>query len=466
MDSKIFPAKEKINTREHYLKIKQYLPVKTAGSIIYHRGGTTHTRDDTDVELDFRQESNFAYLSGVEAAGFHIVIVLETDTIYLVRPDIPKIEQLWKGIPEPDTALMKKYNVDHILLDTQLKQFLQHLEPTVILTLDITNIDYDRYIPMGFEKRIDRNHLKAAIHEARLTKFPWEISLLRYAAQMSSHAHMNLMSYCGDKFRHNQRINEAELEARFRWICSKNGLLRQCYIPIIASGSRAAVLHYTQNDKLIPNDQHALVLVDAGGEYRCYGSDVTRTFPVSTRFSDEAKTIYDIVLKAQNAVLARLKPGVFWKDMHDLVVHILCHELVKIGVLIGEEEELLQLQVYRAFYFHGTGHSVGLDCHDVGGKYINIMENTRKGIPLHLLQKPLDENMVLTVEPGLYFNDVSIDVWTKNPGYKHYFDMDKINQYRVIGGVRIEDTVLITCDGIENFTVAPKQTQDIEALMH
>ncbi|CEP07981.1 hypothetical protein [Parasitella parasitica] len=464
MNKTIFPVKEKINTREHYLKVKQYLPpAKIAGGILYHRGGTTHTRDDTDVELDFRQESNFAYLSGVEAAGFHIVIVLETDTIYLVRPDIPKMEQLWKGIPEPDAALLERYSVDHILLDTQLKQFLHHLEPTVILTLDITNIDHDIYIPIAFEKRINRDHLKAAIHEARLIKFPWEISLLRYAAQMSSHAHMSLMSYCGQKYRQGQRINEAELEARFRWICSKNGLSRQCYIPIIASGPRAAVLHYTNNDKLIPNNQHALVLADAGGEYRCYGSDVTRTFPVSTRFSDEAKAIYDIVLKAQNAVLARLKPGVFWKDMHDLVVHILCNELVKIGILVGEEEELLQLGVYRAFYFHGN---VGLDCHDVGGKDTNIMENTRKGFPLHLLQKPLDENMVITVEPGLYFNNVSIDAWTKNPDYKRYFDMEKIDQYRVIGGVRIEDTVLITRDGIENFTIAPKQTQDIEALMH
>lgn len=298
MGSRTFPSKEKINTRKHYLKVKQNLPAESG--IIYHRGGITHTRDDTDVELDFRQESNFSYLTGVEAAGYHIVIVLESDTIYLIRPDIPKAEQLWKGIPEPDAALMEKYNVDHILLDTQLKEFLKHLEPKTIFTLDITNVDYTSYIPNEFEKRIDREHLKAAIHEARLTKFPWEISLLRYAAHISSHAHMNLMSYCGEKYRQGQRINEAELEARFRWTCGKNGLSRQCYIPIIASGPRAAVLHYTDNDKIIPNDQHALVLVDAGGEYRCYGSDVTRTFPASTKFSNEAKTIYNIVLKAQN----------------------------------------------------------------------------------------------------------------------------------------------------------------------
>lgn len=294
----LFPSKERINTREHYLKIKKYLLAKDG--IIYHRGGTTHTRDDTDVELDFRQESNFSYLSGVEAAGFHIVMVLETDTIYLIRPNRPKAEQLWKGIPEPDAALMEKYNVDHILLDSQLKDFLKRLKPKAIFALDFTDMDYDNYVPVEYENRVDRSRLKSAIHEARLTKFSWEISLLRYAAHISSHAHMSLMAYCGEKYRQNQEINEAELEARFRWVCGKNGLSRQCYIPIIASGPRAAVLHYTDNDKIIPNHQHALVLVDAGGEYRCYGSDVTRTFPVSAKFSPEAKTIYNIVLKAQN----------------------------------------------------------------------------------------------------------------------------------------------------------------------
>lgn len=293
-----FPSKERINTREHYLKIKKHLAAKSG--IIYHRGGTTHTRDDTDVELDFRQESNFSYLTGVEAAGYHIVMELEEDMIYLIRPDRPKAEQLWKGIPEPDEALLEKYNVDCILLDTQLKDFLKDLKPSVIFTLDFTDIDYDHYVPMEYKSKVDRSRLRSAIHEARLTKFAWEITLLRYAAHISSHAHMSLMAYCGEKYRQKQEINEAELEAKFRWVCGKNGLSRQCYIPIIASGPRAAVLHYTDNDKIIPSHQHALVLVDAGGEYRCYGSDVTRTFPVSTKFSHEAKTIYNIVLKAQN----------------------------------------------------------------------------------------------------------------------------------------------------------------------
>jgi Xaa-Pro dipeptidase len=117
----------------------------------------------------------------------------------------------------------------------------------------------------------------------------------------------------------------------------------------------------------------------------------------------------------------------------------------------------------------GTGHSVGLDCHDVGGKDIGILGNSykgRKGRPLDLnFNRALEENMVVTVEPGLYFNNVSIDVWTNNPSYKKFYNIEKINQYRVIGGVRIEDTVLVTAHGHDNFTIVPKEVVDIEAIM-
>ncbi|KAI8051418.1 peptidase M24, structural domain-containing protein [Gilbertella persicaria] len=454
---------KKINTRLHYFKIKKYLPVTNSG-VIYHCGGISHTRDDTDVELDFRQESNFFYLSGVESsAGYHILISTESDAIYLVRPTISPTEQLWKGIPQTDQELLDTYDVDHIIQADQITQLLKDIDPTIIYTLNTTDTSA---IPQPFKKQLNIAVLKAAIYEARLTKFPWEISLLRYAAHISSHAHIDLMTTLGNKTKSD--VYEAELEAKFRWVCSRNGLPRQCYIPIIASGPRAAVLHYTDNNKRIPiDDPHALVLVDAGGEYRCYGSDVSRTFPASGKFSKEASTIYNIVLKAQNAILDCIKAGVFWKDMHQLVVRTLCQGLRQIGILVGEEEELIRLNIYRAFYFHGTGHSVGLDCHDVGGKGIGILKTggIKGGISLEHFDRPLEENMVVTVEPGLYFNDVSIQLWTQNREYQSYFNMDKINQYRVVGGVRIEDTIVITRSGHDNLTIAPKQVSDIEAIM-
>ncbi|KAI9483989.1 MAG: peptidase M24, structural domain-containing protein [Benjaminiella poitrasii] len=390
-------------------------------------------------------------------AGYHIVLFLDLDEIYLVQPTVSPYEQLWKGTPDTAEKLLERYDVDHIITETELSTKLLS-DVSIIYTLDITDTSL---IPSQLESCIDKSLLKAAIDESRLTKSPWEISLLKYSAHISSHAHMALMTLCGANTKLPLVINEAELEARFRWICARNGLSRQCYIPIIASGPRAAILHYTNNDKAIPiNDPHTLVLVDAGGEYKCYGSDVTRTFPFGGKFSDEAKTIYNIVLSAQNAVLKCIRPGIYWRDMHNLVVRMLSRGLIQTGILVGHEDEIIQFGIYRAFYFHGTGHSVGLDCHDVEGIY------SRKGFPLELLDnRPLEENMVITVEPGLYFNDVSIRLWTENPVYQKYFNMQRLNRYRVVGGVRIEDTILITSDGHENLTIVPKEIDDIEALM-
>ncbi|KAI8056415.1 peptidase M24, structural domain-containing protein [Thamnidium elegans] len=460
MTFNVFPLPARLPTRLNYLKLKENLSPIPTNALIYLRGGNIKRRDDTDIELDFRQESNFFYLSGVEKAGFHIIISLTIDRIFLVPPTVLPVEQLWKGTPDTNTELLDKYDADFILTEEQIEEFIIDTKPNVIYTLDTSDAGY---IPERYRDKIDAIRLRAAINESRLTKLPWEISMIRYATHISSHAHMALMSLCGS--RRKEIVYEQELEAKFRWICSRNGLNRQCYIPIIASGPRASVLHYTDNDKIIPGGPHALVLVDAGGEYKCYGSDVTRTFPVSGVFSNEAKTIYNIVLKAQNAVLERIKPGVYWRDMHSLVVQTLCHELVQIGLLVGKEEELIKVGVYRAFYFHGTGHSVGLDCHDVGGHRLGIFEHPEPAESELDLNRALEENMVVTVEPGIYFHSVSIDMWANNRNYAHYFNMKKINQYRSVGGVRIEDTILITADGHENFTIVPKEVQDIEALM-
>ena len=290
-----FPIPIKIPTREGYAKVKKYLNISTDKcSVIYHRGKVTRTRDDTDVELDFRQESNFFYLTGVELAGYHLLIFLQSDEIYLVPPTVSSTEQLWKGTPLSNEELLKKYDADHILTEKRLTKLFSSSNFDTIYTLDTADLSF---IPSQHRRNIDTTQLREALNEARLTKLPWEISLLRYSAHISSHAHISLMSHCGSS---KGQLYEGELEARFRWVCAKNGLARQCYIPIIASGPRAAVLHYTDNDKLIPSSDHTLVLVDAGGEHKCYGSDVTRTFPIKGKFSDEAKTIYNIVLSAQN----------------------------------------------------------------------------------------------------------------------------------------------------------------------
>ncbi|ORY93931.1 peptidase M24, structural domain-containing protein [Syncephalastrum racemosum] len=446
---------KKIPTKQHCLRVKRLLQLDPEDSaIIYHRGGIQSMRDDTDVELDFRQESNFFYLTGVEEAGFHVVIDLQTETVHLIPPTIPDYEKLWKGPSDAPAVLLDRYDADTIVREADLPQLLCAIQPDIIFTLDITDTSaLEGLLPKA---TLNVSALPVAIHEARLLKFPHEIQLIRRAVHMSSHAHVSLMQHA------RPRLYEWELEARFRWACARNGLKWQSYLPIVASGPRTATLHYTKNDQLIPDTRHTLILVDAGGEYRCYGSDVTRTFPASGVFSPEAKTVYNIVLKVQETILSRLKPGVLWSDMHWLGVRILTQELIRIGIFKkANVSDVLLLT--RAFYFHGTGHSVGLDVHDVGGRSAGIV--SVRGAPSFDISRPLEKDMILTVEPGLYFNDISLASWAKDERFNAYVDWDVVNRYRVTGGVRIEDTVRITEDGIENMTLVPKSVSDIEALM-
>ncbi|OBZ85211.1 putative Xaa-Pro aminopeptidase PEPP [Choanephora cucurbitarum] len=436
-----------IPSKQHYLRVKQLLDYEH-NSVIYLKGKQESTRDTTDVELEFRQESYFFYLTGVDEPGFQVLIDLEKDTVYLVAPNVPEYDILWKGPSVDPNELLELYDIDQVIQEADISTLLNTLKPTTLYTLPTST-------PSITLCKINEHLLQPALDEARLIKFPWEIDIMRQVSHGSSEAHIALMR----QFR--PYMTEADVAALFRWVCAQNKIYRQAYLPIVASGPRAATLHYSKNNQRIPKGRHTLVLVDAGGEKYCYGSDITRTFPAHGRFSEEAKTIYTVVLKMQEAVLSTLRPGVYWHDLHKLSVEILCQELKRIGILIYDNlEELVQIGIPNAFYYHSLGHSVGLDVHDVGGRKKNLDESE------FLFSRPLEEHMVLTVEPGLYFNQTMLDIWTQYPGYQKYFDLEILRRYQEVGGVRIEDTVVITKYGHENLTTVPKQVHEIEALMN
>lgn len=149
------------------------------------------------------------------------------------------------------------------------------------------------FIPSLSSDQLNVVQLQLALNESRLIKFPWEIDMIRQVMHGSSKAHVHLIQ----KFK--PGMTEARLAALFCYACAQYDIYKQAYLPIVASGPRAATLHYSKNNQKIPYGPHTLVLVDAGGERSCYGSDITRTFPVTGKFSNESKTIYSIVLKMQ-----------------------------------------------------------------------------------------------------------------------------------------------------------------------
>jgi Xaa-Pro aminopeptidase len=204
----------------------------------------------------------------------------------------------------------------------------------------------------------------------------------------------------------------------------------------VGGGDNACILHYRENDQTL-NDGD-LLLVDAGCEYECYASDITRTFPVNGEFTSEQRAVYDVVLEANQAAIAKVKPGNHWNDPHTAAVRVVTQGLVKLGLLKGRVLALEKEGAYRKFFMHRTGHWLGMDVHDVGDYKIGDE------------WRVLEPGMVMTIEPGIY-------IAPNTRGVKKGF--------RGIG-VRIEDDVVVTRTGVEVLTSkAPKDPDEIEALM-
>ena len=271
--------------------------------------------------------------------------------------------------------------------------------------------------------------LEHALHDMRLFKSRAEADLMRESARIGARAHVRAMRACRPG-RHEYEIM-ADLVHEFRLANADTS-----YHPIVGGGVNGCILHYRENDAVLNDGE--LLLIDAGCEYQYYASDITRTFPVNGRYSPEQRALYDLVLDANLAAIARVRPGAHWNEPHEAAVHSLTAGLVRLGLLRGRVPALIKSQAYREFYMHRTGHWLGMDVHDVGDYKIGDE------------WRVLEPGMVLTIEPGLYLA----------PGLKRV-----PRRFRGIG-IRIEDDVLVTRDGCEVLThAAPKNPLEIEMLM-
>jgi Xaa-Pro aminopeptidase len=267
------------------------------------------------------------------------------------------------------------------------------------------------------------------VHEMRLVKSEEEIACMRQAATIAAQGHHAAMQAAGDG------VHEYEVEALLDYTFRRLGGSGPAYPSIVAAGANATILHYTTNDQLMRGED--LLLIDAGAEYGGYCSDITRTFPVGGRFGDAQRAIYDLVLRAQLAGIAAVRPGARVDAPHACAVEVLVDGLLALGLLTGDRQEIIGKELYRPFFMHRTSHWLGMDVHDVG-KY--KLEGTAR---------VLEAGMVLTVEPGLYIGPDRTDVEARYLGI----------------GVRIEDDVLVTADGHEVLSASvAKDPADIEAL--
>ena len=237
------------------------------------------------------------------------------------------------------------------------------------------------------------------------------------------------------------------------------------YTCICAAGHNGSVLHYGHAGE--PNSHEvrpdAMCLFDMGAEFLCYGSDITSTFPASGVFTPKQRVVYDAVLDATRAVEDAMRPGVSWRAMQTLAYERVLTKLKEGGLLVGEVADMMAVNLGATFMPHGLGHFLGIDTHDVGGYPAGTHRPAEAGYASLRTTRALAAGNYITVEPGCYFIDVLLDAALADPARAKFLVADRINEYRGFGGVRIEDDVLVTADGCENFTLAPRTVADVEA---
>ncbi len=402
-------------------------------------------RRNGDVNHDFRQDSDFHYLTGFDEPEAVAVISPPHPRhrfVLFVRPRDPAMEA-WNGPRAGIEGARRRYGADMAYPIARLEEVL----PDYLAASD--QLFYKMGRDAAFDERMIAmlNRLRAQgraglsapstlkdpaeiLSEMRLFKGPEELANLRKAIALTDQGHRAAMAAaCPGRF-------EFEVQAEMEQVFRAGGSPRLGYPSIVGSGANATILHYTQNDRRMKAGD--LLLIDAGTEFGYYTADVTRTFPVSGRFSPEQRAVYEVVLEAQEESIRKVRPGVSFQAVHDAAVEVLVEGCRKLGLLKGATKKLIRTNAFRLFYMHRTSHWLGMDVHDVG-KY-REGERWRK----------LEPGMVLTVEPGLYVAEGC----RKAPA-----------KYRGIG-VRIEDDVLVTKHGHEVLSgMIPQATGEVESMV-
>ncbi|MBI2785559.1 MAG: Xaa-Pro aminopeptidase [Legionella longbeachae] len=432
-----------ISQKEYQTRRKKLAQKLSEGSIAIIPAAHEALRNG-DAHFRFRQDSNFYYLTGFNEPDALLVIIAgsEPQSILFNRPRNLAEEQ-WTGkrLGQEgaliELGMQAAFSVEDISLE--LPKLLNGKSniyyafarnPEIEKTIMQAMVALKSQVRRGVKVPDQLSDLEPILGEMRLFKSDVELDLMCRAACISVKAHEQAMRRC--KYLEHEYQIEAELIYEF----SRQGCRSVAYDPIVGSGENACVLHYTENSKSLQRGD--LVLIDAGGEYENYAADITRTFPINGKFSPEQKNIYELVLKAQKAGIAAIKPGLPWNAIQQIILKILTAGLCELGILHGDVDELLAKEAYKPFYMHNSGHWLGLDVHDCGLYKMNDE------------WRPLEPGMVLTVEPGLYLS-------SNIPG------LDK--RWRGIG-VRIEDDVVVTKTGYEVLTGAlPVDVDEIEALM-
>uniref|UniRef100_A0A674NAG2 Xaa-Pro dipeptidase n=1 Tax=Takifugu rubripes TaxID=31033 RepID=A0A674NAG2_TAKRU len=400
-------------------------------SVVVLQGGEQKQRYCTDTDVLFRQESFFHWTFGVTEPDCYGAIDVDSGKSILFVPKLPESYAVWMGEIYPKEHYKEKYAVDevHYTCDVSVCKCRGQNTDSGSITRESSFEGISRF-------QVNNTLLHPVMVECRLIKTDMELEVLRYTNRVSSEAHKMVMKSVkpGQK--------EYEMESLFQHYCYKKGGMRHTsYTCICGTGNNSSVLHYA---------------------FRVY---ITCSFPANGKFTPDQRAIYKAVLKSSRTVLAAIKPGVKWTDMHRLADRVHLEELVKIGILTGNVDDMIKHHIGSIFMPHGLGHLLGIDVHDVGGYPEGVERIAEPGLKSLRMGRLVQERMVLTVEPGIYFISHLLDQALADPTQSCFINNQVLARFRNFGGVRIEDDIAVTADGIELLTCVPRTVEEIEAFM-
>lgn len=434
----------RIPKSEYARRRKTLMEQMVPNSIAILPAAPVHIRN-RDVEHVYRQDSDFQYLTGFPEPEAVMVLIpgrAHGEYVLFCRERDPERE-LWDGLRAGQEGAVRDFGADDAFPIADIDDILPGLiegRERVYYSIG-THVEFDRRLMewvntirskarQGAQPPSEFVALGHLLHDMRLYKSAAELKVMREAGDVSARAHVRAMQAA------RPGLYEYHLEAELEYEFRKGGAKMPAYGSIVAAGRNACILHYRENDA--PLKDGDLVLIDAACELDCYASDITRTFPVSGRFTPEQKAIYELVLASQEAAFAVIAPGRHWNEAHEATVRVITAGLVELGLLQGDVDQLIASEAYKAFYMHRAGHWLGMDVHDVGDYKVGGE------------WRVLEPGMVMTVEPGIYVSPDNQDVAKKWRGI----------------GVRIEDDVVVTREGCDILTGGvPKTVSEIEALM-
>ena len=422
------------------IKRRQRRLLKVLGDDLFIQFSGVSKSRCRNQHYSFRQESNFAYLCGFPQQDSVLVIdgAESKDNITLFVKEKIRIEEVWQGFAIGVKAAGEQFPVDKVYSITQLESVLKRrLRGRTVHTEMVHGHPRQKLV----ERLINDSDAEIAVESVvldeidtmRVIKSAWEIDQIKKAVKITIAGHLACMrSVRGCR-------HEYELQAEYEYACMRAGAQHQAFLPIVATGIRTTCQHYVENSEAYSKGD--LVLLDSGAEWNLYSADLTRTFPVSGKFSSQQRDAYQVVLASQKAAIKAVSTKMTLADLHQVAAKVYVMGLKELGILHGSVDEILEKKAYTEFWPGGLSHPIGLSTHDVQPKGIGS-----GGV----VDRKIKPGMLFTVEPGFYSQD---------------FNHQVPEPFRQIG-IRIEDDILVTKDKVINLSKSlPKEIEAVEAVV-